>query len=115
MTTPPPSSTLFPYTTLFRSERVRHRGLGLRLPPLEVEVLDRPGRLLVTVATRDVVVEVPAARAHAADVECELRLHRLPARSDVVPHDDRDHRHDVEPRGRPAARAEPRVEPLPEH
>src|SRR3989449_6727398 len=28
-------------------ERVRHRGLGLRLPPLEVEGLDRPGRLLV--------------------------------------------------------------------
>src|SRR5207245_8614667 len=26
-----------------------------------------------------------------------------------------DHRHDVEPRGRPAARAEPRVEPLTEH
>src|SRR2546430_4194596 len=96
-------------------ERVRHRGLGLRAAARKVEVLDRLGGLLVAVAARDIVVEVAAARPHPPDVQRELRPHRLPARRDVVPHDDGDHRHDVEARGRAAAPAEPRVEPLPEH
>src|SRR3712207_8975535 len=45
----PPRSTLFPYTTLFRSGRLAHldylrsglRGLGLRLPRLSPLSLDR--------------------------------------------------------------------------
>src|SRR3989442_917234 len=95
-------------------ERVRSRGLGLLLAPGQVQVLNRPGRRLIAVAARDVVVEVPAARPHATDVQREPRPDGLPARGDIVPDDDGDHGHDVEPRRRPAARAEPLVEPLAE-
>src|SRR5438105_13889423 len=112
----PPRSTLFPYTTLFRSretvpgdqdgrdprgrplgepladplarpaerdlvnEGVGHRGLRLGLPARQIEVLDRLRGRLVAVAPRDVVVEVPATRAHPAPVERELRLDRSAAR-----------------------------------
>src|SRR2546421_12398261 len=69
-------------------ERVRHRGLGLLLAPGQVQILDRPGRRLIAVAARDVVVEVPAARPHATDVQREPRPDGLPARGDVVPDDD---------------------------
>src|SRR3712207_8476661 len=58
----PPRSTLFPYTTLFRS-----------LVAGEVAVLDGFGLLLVAVRAHQVVVEVLASRAHAADVEREHR------------------------------------------
>src|SRR2546426_3742752 len=32
----PPRSTLFPYTTLFRSVRILHRGLAPSLPAVEI-------------------------------------------------------------------------------
>src|SRR2546427_6472199 len=38
----PPRSTLFPYTTLFRSRERPRRHLGLQLPPMEGPVL--PGQ-----------------------------------------------------------------------
>src|SRR3712207_8733565 len=72
----PPRSTLFPYTTLFRSDQGHrpHELLGddggrLLLPAVEVQVLDGAGLVLVAVPPGQVVVEVPAARTHAADVE----------------------------------------------
>src|SRR5438046_3089382 len=96
-------------------QRVRHRRLRLRLPARQVVVLDGLRRVLVAVATRDVVVEVPPARAHAADVEREARLDDGAARRDVGAGDDRDHRHDVESLRRAAAGLEALVEPLAEH
>src|SRR5216117_2127387 len=96
-------------------QRVRHPRLRLRLPARQVVVLDGLRRVLVAVATRDVVVEVPPARAHAADVEREARLDDGAARRDVGAGDDRDHRHDVESLRRAAAGLEALVEPLAEH
>src|SRR3712207_9405477 len=111
----PPRSTLFPYTTLFRSrdaglaerghplgdvglradERDRPHQLlgdgggGLVLPAVEVEVLDGARLVLVAVTPGEVVVEVLAAGAHAADVEGQLGAHLLQHRADVVPVADR--------------------------
>src|SRR5438876_3122295 len=96
-------------------QRVRHGRLGLRFPARQVLLLDGLRRVLVAVPARDVVVEVPAAGAHAAHVEREARLHHGPARGDIGAHDDRHHRHDVEGLRRAAARLETLVEPLAEH
>src|SRR5690606_40125319 len=60
----PPRSTLFPYTTLFRSDRV-HEGLGTRRAARRVDV-DRHD--LVDALHERVVVEHAARRrAHAQD------------------------------------------------
>src|SRR5207249_9051949 len=63
LTSRPHSSTLFPYTTLFRSERERlgeavHAGLRCR-------VVDLPERALLAVDRRDVDDATPAALDHA--------------------------------------------------
>src|SRR5262245_55126798 len=95
-------------------ERVGHRRGGLVLAVGKVGVLDALGSLLVAVATGDVVVEVPTPRAHAAHVERQARLHRRATGGDVVTHDDRDHRHDVEVGGgvRAAGGLEALAQPL---
>src|SRR6185436_19298106 len=49
-----------------------------------VQVLDGLRRRLEAVAAGEVVVEVLAARAHAADVERQLRLHAVEARLHIV-------------------------------
>ena len=67
---------------------VGHRGDRLALVALEVQVLDLLGRVLEAVAAREVVVEVLAARAHAADVERGHRLHEAAQHVDVVADDD---------------------------
>ena len=54
----------------------RHRGGGLVLLALEVQVLHLDGLLLVAVGAGDVVVEVLAAGAHAADVQRDARAGR---------------------------------------
>ena len=104
-----------PHSANLVHESVGYGRFGFRLAAGEVEILDLLRRLLVAVAARDVVVEVAAARAHAADVQREPGLHARPARGDVVTDDHRDHRHDVEGRGRRAAGAEARLQPLAEH
>src|SRR5206468_9072465 len=74
----PPSSTLFPYTTLFRSPEIRqmhqhllprlrvHRPrLGIRVPPIELEVhevVDHPDRPLHSERRRRAFFEVAADR-----------------------------------------------------
>src|SRR6266542_6168418 len=79
----PPRSTLFPYTTLFRS----------------------PRRRLVAVARDEVVVEILAARSHAADVEGEARLDHGAAGGDIVAHHHGHGGSDIEPgQGLPAPR-----------
>ena len=62
-------------------ERIGHRGRGVALVPVEVEILDLARGVLVAVPAGEVVVEVLAARAHAADVERVVRLQELAAGS----------------------------------
>src|SRR3989442_792536 len=100
-------------------QRVGHGRLGLGLAAAEVQILDRPRRLLVAVAPGQLVVEVLATRPHAADVEGQPRLHRSPALLHPLAHDHGHRRHDVEARAGlraiPARRPKARVEPLAEH
>src|SRR5262245_1618558 len=73
---------------------------GHRRVPVAAEegVLDPDRRLLVAEPLGVVVVEILVARAHAADVEREHRLHRVAALLEVVPDDAGDERRDVEVR-----------------
>ena len=64
--------------------------------PDEVEVLDLRRLALEAVAAGELVVEVLALGAHAADVERELGLDHVEARLDVVADDDGDGHRDVE-------------------
>ena len=70
-------------------ELERHRGRGLVLPALEIEVLDVPRLVHVAHAHEHLVVEVHLARAHAADVEREHRPVEVGRGLDVVGDDDR--------------------------
>src|SRR2546422_11708819 len=57
----PPRSTLFPYTTLFRSAsvEVRSSGAHVEVPRLGVAIKGRGPRLSVSVSTRGGSVELP--------------------------------------------------------
>src|SRR2546422_6137209 len=66
----PPRSTLFPYTTLFRSEGERHHDLD-RGPAPEPLAADRGARWLTPVAV-ELDQEVGRAVDHAADLLVEL-------------------------------------------
>ena len=62
----------------------RDRGRGLRLLPVEVQVLDELGLALVAHAPEHVVVEVHLAGTHAADVQREHRPVHVGCGLDVV-------------------------------
>ena len=66
------------------------------LAAAEVELLDALGVLLPAVPAHERVVEVLALRAHAADVEREIRLQRVAQRLHVVADEDVDGRRDLE-------------------
>ena len=68
---------------------LRDLRLGVALVAAEVEVLDLLGLLLVAVLAGELVVEVLAAGAHAADVERVHRAHEVEHPLDVLA--DRDH------------------------
>src|SRR2546422_1646359 len=72
----PPRSTLFPYTTLFRSERLEHEDL-LQGSLLEVEDHRVPARRhdLVRVALQAHAAEVRARRSEEHTSELQSRLH----------------------------------------
>src|SRR5690606_14655997 len=76
---------------------------GFRLAPREIEILDARRFRLVAHAHGIVVVEVPPACAHAADVEREPFLHRLTARGKIGADFHRHERRDVEGYGTGAA------------
>src|SRR5688572_18709558 len=87
-------------------ELVGHGGGGFLLLPAEVEVLDLLRFRFEAVAAGEVVVEVLAARSHAADVEREARLDVAEAFLDVGADHDVHRCGDVEARERlPAAGA----------
>ena len=65
-------------------EVVGDQGGGLGLVAAEVQVLDLGGHVLVAVPAGEVVVEVLALRAHAADVQRDHRLHHVAQGRDVV-------------------------------
>ena len=69
----------------------RHLRLGVALVAAEVEVLDLLGLLLVAVLAGEVVVEVLAARAHAADVQREERPREVEQRLGLRTLADGDH------------------------
>src|SRR5262249_1785066 len=86
---------------LFRADQreridkfVWNRGRGLLLLTVEEQVLDFLGRLAPSLTRDVIVVEVLAARAHAADVERNSRLQRIARRLYVVVHHEVDRRHD---------------------
>src|SRR5438309_6611520 len=77
MPAPPPPSTLFPYTTLFRSAAVRRvqvprrpqRDDSRRRPPAEPGLRDRPSEL------RDVgVVHQPRSEEHTSELQSQFHL-----------------------------------------
>ena len=69
----------------------RDQGLGVALLAVEVEVLDLLGLLLVAVVAGELVVEVLAAGAHAADVQRVHRAHEVEQRLGLRALADRDH------------------------
>ena len=77
-------------------EAVRNGGDRLVAAPVQVGILDLRGRRLVSHALDVVVVEILAARAHAADVKRHLRLDGVAAGLQVLAHRDRHERSDVE-------------------
>src|SRR5689334_24048857 len=85
MLRPPPSSTLFPYTTLFRSLRLRPQR-GERL--LHVEYLPHTLRLLSHPQSRLMIREIGATgrprngpgRADLSDHQARLRIDRKSTR-----------------------------------
>src|SRR2546421_7633880 len=64
----PPRSTLFPYTTLFRSEAVDHRAEALNLVGQEIEEPERRSALVHADHERDRVERLPAARRREGDL-----------------------------------------------
>ncbi len=74
----------------------RDRGGRFLLLAVEVEVLDLLGRGFEAVAAREVVVEVLAARAHAADVQRDHRPDEVRELFRIVADDHGDRRRDVE-------------------
>src|SRR2546426_7846170 len=88
MTPPPPRSTLFPYTPLFRSARVE--AAGARLEGLEVH--GRPPPLLAQIllpvhpAAHEVPVVEPLANEDARHREQQRRLGAGPGREPPVGH-----------------------------
>src|SRR5215470_7399356 len=84
-------------------EGVGHRGRRLVLLATQIEILDAPGVALVAVATHELVVEVLAARAHAAHVKGQARLHHRAAGRRVRAQHDRHRGRHVEARERLAA------------
>jgi len=77
-------------------QRIGHRRHCLGLLAGKVQVLDLHRRVFVAQAPGVVVVEILAARAHAADVQREVLLHRLAALRHVVAEDAGDKGRDVE-------------------
>src|SRR2546421_4844136 len=77
-------------------ELVRHRRRCFMLLAVQVEVLDLLGRGFVAETARQVVVEVPAAGTHPADVQRRHRLHEPAERVDVVADEHGDAGRDVE-------------------
>ena len=84
-------------------ERVGHRRRRLELLAVEVEILDLRRLGLVAVAADEVVVEVLAARAHAADVEREVVLDVLAPALRILREDDVHAGGDVEPSFAPSS------------
>ena len=80
-------------------EVVGDGGDGFLPPPLEEEVLDPEGRLLVAHPGHQLGVEVAALGPHAPDVEAEHGLHRPERRGHVVAHDHRHVHRDLEALG----------------
>src|SRR3712207_7357446 len=70
----PPRSTLFPYTTLFRSRDVQVGRVGARQPPVARDVADEA---LVPVADEQRVVQELVEAPVGPEVEQEAR-HRRP-------------------------------------
>src|SRR3712207_9204262 len=79
----PPRSTLFPYTTLFRSDRVGERVerlLGLRLGRLDQQrLVDEQGE----VHRRRVEAVVEQALGEVERLDAELALHRRPRQHEL--------------------------------
>src|SRR5258707_2713591 len=76
----PPRSTLFPYTTLFRSQRPGHRrhqqGTGRKLSTCVLEGVERPAHV-------DALAEQPAER-HQVPVRSEEHTSELQSRQYLV-------------------------------
>src|SRR2546422_5911229 len=76
----PPRSTLFPYTTLFRSPRF-HEGDELIAPGVEEDVADLPafldpeGVAAHRLELQDILVEVTRPRSEEHTSELQSRLH----------------------------------------
>src|SRR4051812_25494567 len=87
-------------------ELVGHRRDRFPLLAAEVELLDPLGILLPAVAADERVVEVPALRAHAADIERDVRPERVAQRSHVVADEHARRRGDLEA-GRSGREARP--------
>jgi hypothetical protein len=77
-------------------EAVRDGGSRGGLPAGEIVLLDPAGRVAEAVAAGEVVIEVPALRAHPADVEREPGLDGVAGAPHVVVDDDRGGRREVE-------------------
>src|SRR3989442_10927517 len=70
----PPRSTLFPYTTLFRSEHREHerdRAVHLRVPFLRVVLDSEKPRLVVEVVLED---EVERSEEHTSELQSRPHL-----------------------------------------
>src|SRR5205814_936231 len=96
-------------------EAIYGRYVRGELAAVEEGVLDRARLVLVAVACEQVVVEVLAARAHAADVERVVLLERVAPALDVVGRERRHRRRDLEALARAVEREDgPRLLRRPE-
>src|SRR3712207_8088449 len=82
----PPRSTLFPYTTLFRSEEVAARGWGVTVEELEVglNAVAAPVRDSVGQVAAAVSVSGPSFRMTPASLDREEHTSELQSRQYLV-------------------------------
>src|SRR2546429_6046110 len=66
----PPRSTLFPYTTLFRSREIAGGGRGAQLVQVEDDVHERHEELAVL----DIVVGQDRSEEHTSELQSRLHL-----------------------------------------
>src|SRR2546421_1648956 len=81
----PPRSTLFPYTTLFRSGDAEHR-LDAIVVQRQIVVFDWPvlAEAVVVLALEFVIAEPPGGAAPAQRLRSEEHTSELQSRSDLV-------------------------------
>src|SRR5688572_32539189 len=67
----PPRSTLFPYTTLFRSRRARHRARTARRHRFRIRAADRPRQRRSAARDR---YGVPRSEEHTSELQSQSNL-----------------------------------------